>query len=409
MMSLFFKDIDKAFDWRTLIDDINQEQFYNPFCKSNDYYSIFKHIICSMLRSHEIILLDSDFSESEMKTLTNQTDFEHLTEKLDPLDPPIKNKTELIRRLKCTSELWKITLYTSGTTGLPKKVSHSYKTITRFVKYSRHNINDIWGFAYNPTHMAGLQVFFQALLNGNSMVNLFQLSVEGVYREIEINKITHVSATPTFYRLLLPHDKSYPSVRRITSGGEKFNERMSLQLTEVFPNAKINNVYASTEAGTLFASDNDEFTLKHELGELVKIEDNELIIHQSLLGESEMRTAEWYRTGDLVELISSSPLKFRFVSRKNEMINVGGYKVDPNEVEEYILMIPGIKDARVFGKHNSVLGNLICCELVCEDERLTEPDIRTFLQSKLQEFKIPRMFTFSDKISITRTGKTKRS
>ena len=408
-MALFFRDIDDAIDWSVLISDINQDQEYNPYCKSNDYYSVFKRIIISMLRSKELILLDSDFSDSELETLTNQTDFESFSIDLDQINPPIKNKSDLIEQLRCTSDLWKITLYTSGTTGIPKKVTHSFKSITRFVKYSRRNEKSVWGFAYNPTHMAGLQVFLQALLNGNSIINIFQLSTEEIYKEIEMNEITHISATPTFYRLLLPHNRSFPSVQRITSGGEKFNERMNLQLNEVFPNAKISNVYASTEAGTLFASDNNDFTVKPEFKDLVKIEDNELIIHKSLLGESEMNVEEWYHTGDLIELISGKPLKFRFVSRKNEMINVGGYKVDPNEVEEYIMMIPGVKDARVFAKYNSVIGNLICCELVCEDKQLKESDIRTFLQSKLQEFKIPRMFTFSDKISTTRTGKTKRS
>jgi acyl-coenzyme A synthetase/AMP-(fatty) acid ligase len=408
-MALFFKDRDKAIDWSMLINDINQDQEYNRYCKSVDYYSVFKQIIISMLRSKELILLDSDFSDSELETLTNQTDFESFSIDLDQIDPPIKNKSDLIEQLSSTSDLWRITLYTSGTTGIPKKVTHSFKSITRFVKYSRQNEESIWGFAYNPTHMAGLQVLLQALLNGNSIVNLFQLSTDNIYKEIEKNEITHISATPTFYRLLLPQNNRYPSVQRITSGGEKFNEKMSLQLSEVFPNAKITNVYASTEAGTLFASDNNDFTVKSEFKNLVKIEENELIIHKSLLGESEMSMEEWYHTGDLIELVSNVPLKFRFVSRKNEMINVGGYKVDPNEVEEYIRMIPGIRDARVYAKYNSVIGNLICCELVSEDNQIKEAEIRAFLQSKLQEFKIPRIITFSDKISTTRTGKTKRS
>ena len=408
-MALFFKDRNNAIDWSTLITEINEEREYNLYCRSEDYFTVFKCIIISMLHGCEIILLDSDFSESELKTLTNQTDFDRFFHTLDKIDPPIQSKSELIEKLRHTSEHWKITLYTSGTTGLPKKVSHNYNSITRFVRHSKQNEKSVWGFAYNPTHMAGLQVFLQALLNGNSMVKLFQLSAEDIFREIEKNAISHISATPTFYRLLLPHTEKYPSVRRVTSGGEKFSEQIRLQLQKVFPNAKINNVYASTEAGTLFASDNNEFTIKKEIEDLVKIEDNELIIHRSLLGESEMKVEEWYHTGDLIELISSSPLKFRFISRKNEMINVGGYKVDPNEVEEYIMKIPGIKDARVFAKYNSVLGNLICCEIVCEDQRIEEKDIRNFLQSKLQEFKIPRMFTFSERVSTTRTGKIKRS
>lgn len=78
-----------------------------------------------------------------------------------------------------------MTLFTSGTTGLPKSVSHSFASITRQVKKSERHINDIWGFAFNPTHMAGLQVFFQALLNKNSIIRLFGLDTKEIIREIK--------------------------------------------------------------------------------------------------------------------------------------------------------------------------------------------------------------------------------
>ncbi len=106
---------------------------------------------------------------------------------------------ELIEKLRNISDDWKVTLYTSGTTGIPKKVTHNFNSITRFVKISERNTNSIWGFAYNPTHMAGIQVFFQALLNGNAIVRLFGLSANEIHREINENFITHISATPTFY------------------------------------------------------------------------------------------------------------------------------------------------------------------------------------------------------------------
>lgn len=300
-------------------------------------------------------------------------------------------------------------MFTSGTTGIPKKVSHDFKSITRFVKVSERNEKSIWGFAYNPTHMAGIQVFFQALLNGNSIVRLFGLNTKDIYTEIKNNEITHISATPTFYRLLLPCSETFPSVERITSGGEKFNEKTFKQLNEIFPNAKITNVYASTEAGTLFASQNDIFSVRPEYEHLIHIENNELLVHSSLMGSTETNVDEWYNTGDVIEIVSKKPLKFRFVNRKSEMINVGGYKVNPLEVEEAILALTGIKNVRVYSKSNSVLGNIICCEVVTNSNQITESSIRTFLQSKIQEFKIPRIIRFVDELSTTRTGKLKRN
>ena len=411
-MNLFFRDSKQnvIISWEELIDHINEASTYNPYCKSADYYQVFKHIITSMVIGKEVILLDSDFTKSELINLTEHSNYENFSELVDKDKLSIlSEKEQLIEKLRNTCDDWKLTLFTSGTTGIPKKVTHSFDSIARFVKISERNEKSIWGFAYNPTHMAGVQVFLQALLNGNPVVRLFGLSNKEIYNEIKVNGITNISATPTFYRLLLPCEETFVSVKRITSGGEKFNEKTSLQLKEIFPNSKITNVYASTEAGSLFASENDVFSIKPEFSGLIKVENDELLIHNSLMGASDMNIKEWYYTGDLIETISEEPLKFRFISRKSDIINVGGYKVNPLEVEETILSISGIKNVRVYPKSNSVLGNIICCEVISDDDQLSESSIRTFLQSKIQEFKIPRIIRFVDKLSTTRTGKIKRN
>ena len=300
-------------------------------------------------------------------------------------------------------------MYSSGSTGIPKKVKHSFKSITRFVKISERNAKSVWGFAFNPSHMAGVQVFFQALLNGNTIIRLFDLPANDIKRSIKENKITHISATPTFYSMLLPCDDSFPSVLRVTSGGEKYNSKTTSQLSLLFPNAKLTNVYATTETGTLLASENDIFRIKPEYEHLIRIENNELIINNVLMGNSDFSFDEWYRTGDIIEVVANVPLKFRFVSRKSEVINTGGYKVNPLEVEEAIMEIPNIKNVRVYSRPNSILGNIVCCDVVCDNDLIDELWIRTFLQKRIQEFKIPRFIRFVEKIAVSRTGKTKRN
>lgn len=410
-MDYFYSDIskDQKVTWRKLLYDLNNSAVYNPYCFQQDFYSVFKHIILSLLLEKKIILLDSDLSEDEIQKLTR---LNKINEDKFPIDesekPSLKNKVELIEQIKNVSSNWTISLFTSGTTGLPKKVKHTFQSITRFVKISDNNKANVWGFAYNPTHMAGMQVFFQALLNGNTIIKLFGLSKEQVFDSIKNFDITNISATPTFYRLLLPTKGGFNSVKRITSGGEKFDGKITEQLKQIFPNAKLTNVYASTEAGTLFAADDNSFTIKSKIKPFVKIQNNELLIHKSLMGKIEFSNAEWYPTGDIVKIVSENPLQFQFVSRKNEMINVGGYKVNPYEVEETIRKVEGIQDVRVFSKSNSILGNIICCEIIKTSSEIDELSIRSYLQSKLQEFKIPRVIKFTDKISTTRTGKIKR-
>jgi acyl-coenzyme A synthetase/AMP-(fatty) acid ligase len=257
--------------------------------------------------------------------------------------------------------------------------------------------------------MAGIQVFLQAFANLNPLINIFNQPREGIYKVIEEYGITHISATPTFYRLLMPFEKEFTNVQRITFGGEKSDENLYEHIRRIFPNAKINNIYASTEAGFLFVSKGENFIIPENIRDKIKIIDNELLVHYSLLGSSDNLKLdnEYYQTGDLIEWVNYEKGEFKFKSRKNELINIGGYKVNPNEVEEALEKMTEIKQAIVYGKKNSVLGNVLCADVVL-NKPITEIDIRKNLSKILQDFKIPRRIKFIDEIELTRTGKIKR-
>lgn len=407
---LFYKDSAErlSVSYSRLLQDIKETDSFKPFCKSHSYYDVFRNIIVSLLVDKEIVLLDSDFSDVEIEKLIGTPSL--LGQEVSIDIPSGISEENLAGFIRQNASSWRITLFTSGTTGLPKRVSHTFESITRFVRNGDKHQNDVWGFAYNPTHMAGLQVFFQALLNQNPMIRLFGLDKKTIVHEVRENRITNISATPTFYRLLLPAEDACPSVTRITSGGEKFDEHALTLLQEMFPNARITNVYASTEAGTLFASKGNEFTIKEEIEHLIKVEEHELFLHKSLMGESSglQTEGDWYATGDLIEVTGHSPFTFHFISRKNELINVGGYKVNPIEVEEIIRLCPGVLDVSVYAKKNAILGNVVCCEIVRNSEDMTELFLREFLRDKLQEFKIPRFVKFVANLQTTRTGKISR-
>ena len=412
MPELFYIDNNKNREicWESLIADINSTKEFCPYIHDEDYYQVFKQIIISLLLNQEVTLVDSDFSSEELQGLFDGV---KLVEKVPVKIPEIgQDRLSLIKKLTDSDKSnWRITLFTSGTTGLPKKVSHTFESISRFVHKSERHNDDVWGYAYNATHMAGVQVFFQALMNGNTIVKLFKESRQDIFDLIRRYSVTHISSTPTFYRLLLPSDSVFPSVKRLTSGGEKFDSTTLASLNSMFPNAKITNVYASTEAGTLFASKGDTFILKAAMDGLVKVENGLLYIHKTLLGQSESIKLEgdWYKTGDIVDVINDSPLEFKFVSRQNEMINVGGYKVNPEEVEQALREIDSIKDVVVYAKPNRLLGNVVCCDIIpIKSETIDELAIRKYLSTRLQDFKIPRLFKIVDEISTTRSGKVKR-
>ena len=410
MKKIFYAEPDTGFEktYADLIQDIGNATIYNSYCKSSSFYEVFKHIVFSLVLGKEIILLDADFSKEEVAKLVGDASTLDVHKSVNP--NRLTDFESLIKCIEKNKDKWSITIFTSGTTGLPKKVSHSFESITRTVQTSEKHVDDIWGFAYNPTHMAGLQVFFQAFLNQNTIVRLFQYERKKIFQAIDQYNITHISSTPTFYRLLLPIEQLFNNVLRLTSGGEKFDKQTLEQLKLMFPSAKITNVYASTEAGTLFASKDEIFKLKVKWNHLVKIEQGELLVHRQLMGLFDNKQIEddWYNTGDLVEVLSENPLSFKFISRNSEMINVGGYKVNPNEIEDIIRSIKGVQDVFVYGKSNKVIGNIVCCDVIKEDNSLTELQILNFLRGKIQEFKIPRIIKFVDKLEITRTGKVSR-
>ena len=401
----FLYDNGKEYGYDSLIRSINGSTSYYPYYKTSDLFSFFTNLIKALVVSEPLVLLDSDINPSEIDGL----DDSRINVARNIVPKYFQSMDEIVSAIQTSKS--EITIFTSGTTGQPKKVLHNITTLTRSVRTGDKYKNQVWAYAYNPTHMAGLQVFFQAFENQNTLINVFNQSREYVYQQIKAMNITHMSATPTFYRLLLPFEDAYDSVIRVTLGGEKSDQHLYDSIKKIFPNAKINNVYASTEAGSLFAAKGDCFLIPTAIKDKFRVVENELLIHKSLLGSSDSFkfTDGYYHSGDLIEWVDEAAGLFRFKSRKNELINVGGYKVNPGEVEVTITDIEGVKQALVYGKANSILGNVLCADVVLEPgAELKEIDIKKILGTQLQDFKIPRRIKFVDDILLTRTGKMKR-
>jgi acyl-coenzyme A synthetase/AMP-(fatty) acid ligase len=394
------------------MDEILNSSENQHVVKNNNPYIVFLNILKNLSCKQTSIILDANFSDEEIASLDLEVNIE-ATYVSSP-DKSINNIRSFISFLQTNKNNLYIDIYTSGTTGKPQKITQPLSNIIRSVKIDTQNADDVWAFAYNPTHFAGLQVFFQALFNQNSMIYCFHGNFETVAADLYKYSVNRLSCTPTFIKMLIPFlTQKLPLVKTLTFGGEKFDQNVKTKLLDIFPSARIVNVYASTEGGSLLATDGEYFKIPNRYTGLIKIDSGKhLLIHKSLTGVSNRLDIqdEWYNTGDLVEYIDD--LRFKIIGRSSDIINVGGYKVHPSEVEQVIRQVKDVKDLIVYGRKNSLTGSVIAADIIVNseaDKDTVKKKIIEIAKNSLQEWKMPRILNFVDKFELTHTGKIKRN
>lgn len=394
--------------WAELWEELRMERIaLRTTCWPTDTRDALLELSRALVTGAPLTLLDADATRHE---LTGQG-----------MDPDVVNQVtlwpgrpdltvELLSGLATGGSAMRLGLYTSGTTGQPHRVEHNVATLARAVRVGERHREAVWGLAFSPTHIAGVQVWLQATANGNPLVDLTRGSPGAILDAIAEHGVTHLSATPTYFRLLLAQSRILPDVRSIALGGEGSDASLHRRLRETFPGARLRNIYASTEAGTLLESDGEAFGIPESLRSQLVVREGRLWVHRSLLGDSlQADDVEWHDTGDSLEVISEAPLRFRFSSRRRDWINVGGMKVNPSEVEEVLRDHPQVVDALVYGRRSTLVGQLVCAEVVAADPFPTEATLRAFATARLQPFKIPRMIRFVSQLAMSRNGKARRS
>lgn len=409
-MNFFIDEANKIkISYDDLVARMNAKKEIKKYIYSSNIEDVVTNFVASLYYGYDVVLLDGDFSSKEL-TLLNVTKEDLKSKELLKNDKKIKNIDEVIEKIKDNINAVQIAIYTSGTTRAPKKFIHPLSLLMRNIKISEKHSSDIWGFAYNITHFAGVQVFLQALMNKNPIINLFNKNLDNADMLLKKYKCTCISATPTFYRnFIFVHNEVNVNIKYATFGGEKFDNALIVKAKNKFPNAKIRNIYASTEVGSLLSGLNDSFKIPEKLKSLVKISsENHLLIHSSLLEKNRI-IDDWYDTNDIVAMNEDGT--FKILSRDSDFINVGGYKVNPEEVESCILQINGVLDVAVIGRANSVLGNILIAN-IRKDEKYADTELKKkildTLKSELQYFKIPRIINFVDNIERNRSGKKVR-
>jgi acyl-coenzyme A synthetase/AMP-(fatty) acid ligase len=316
-------------------------------------------------------------------------------------------------------------LSTSGTTGTPKPVCHSVASLTHTSKIDfQRGTSSRWGLLYDYTRFAGLQVVLQSLLSGSLLIAPdLMLPLDDQLAFLAEHDCTHLSGTPTLWRkIILSRYSNRLPLRQITLGGEIADARILTTLRRLFPSSRITHIYASTEAGVVFSiSDGREgfpaaFLTAPPPGVAICIRDERLFVRTAqtetrYLGtDTPFTTADGFiDTGDTVTLRDD---RFVFLGRADGVINVGGNKCHPEEIERVLLGCRGVLTARVLARKSPITGALVAAEIVPAAD---EPDldqlrgrILSHCRIIMEPYKVPVDIRFVPEILMADSGKMTR-
>lgn len=319
-----------------------------------------------------------------------------------------------------------VLLTTSGTTGTPKIARHGFDRLAGRIRLPADlSQPSVWLLAYHPASFAGMQVLLTALSGGGKLLSDAGLTVPALADLARRFGATHISATPTFWRallMILGESCARLPLRQATLGGERVDQAILDRIKALFPDAGVTHIYASTEAGALFAVRDGragfpaawlEQTVE---GVQLRLRDGVLQVRSPRAmhgyvpgtGADPLTSDGWMDTRDRAGVVGD---RIEFLGRRDAMINVGGGNVSPEEVEAVLLQVPGIADVRVSGLKNPISGEVVCAELVVQPGHAADEVRRAALalaRRELQPYQVPRVVRVVDVIEYSESGKKVR-
>ena len=331
-------------------------------------------------------------------------------------------------RLPSASRATEWVLLTSGTTGVPKMAVHSLAGLTAPIGRGKADGAVVWGTFYDIRRYGGLQIFLRTVLSNAALV----LSSAGDSTADHLDRlgrhgVTHLSGTPSHWRRALMS----PAIRKISPryvrlSGEIADQAVLDNLRHTFPEASIGHAYASTEAGVAFevtdgrAGFPAEFIERRRSGVAMKVLHGSLHIRSPraashYLGvDASLRDKDGFiDTGDMVELRGG---RYVFAGRRGGIINIGGLKVHPEEIEAVINRHPQVRMSLVRPKASPVTGSIVIADVVLKSQhpdagaelQAVKGDILKLCRDALPRHKVPAAISFVTTLDVAATGKLVR-
>lgn len=322
----------------------------------------------------------------------------------------------------CNNNQPGLVLFSSGSTGEPKAMIHNLDNLVNSYQGKKQkNLNMLVFLMFD--HIGGLNTLLNTLAMGAKIVLPNSRNPEDIACLIEKHQIHVLPASPTFLNMMLMarvqerYDLS--TLKMITYGTEPMPESLLKKLKHTFTRTKLLQTFGTSETGIAQTSSRSSDSLE------VKIDDPNLqykIVSGELWLKSKTQvmgylnaTMEnftedgWFKTGDLVEELEGGYLKIK--GRAKEVINVGGEKVLPAEVESVVLELNFVEDCLVFGEKNAITGQMVAIQVVVKDgfeQKEAKNLIRKYCKEQLDTYKVPAKFNFVEKTNFGERFKKKR-
>ena len=311
-----------------------------------------------------------------------------------------------------------LVLFSSGTSGAPKAMVQDFSKLLASYE-SRHESDLVMLALLGFDHIGGLNTLVNSLAAGSLLVIPASRSPADVASAVARHRVAILPASPTFLNLLLAAGVTaeLASLRVITYGTEPMPESLLVRLKAAFPRVRFIQTFGTSETGITRTSSPEAGStfLRFDDPDLEwKVIDDELWLRSRtqiagyLNASNERFTADgWFRTGDKVEQGPGGTL--RILGRLGEMINVGGEKLMPAEVESVVLSVPGVADCRVRGEPHPLTGQTVAVDVVTllPDHEALRSAIRGACHERLARHKIPTRVTFVPSVSGARMKKTR--
>jgi acyl-CoA synthetase (AMP-forming)/AMP-acid ligase II len=355
-------------------------------------------------------------SDSEVNKRVNESSASHiLTIDGDSVDYQSTDHTgsedTLLKDLKKNKKPG-LVLFSSGSTGEPKAMVHDLdRLISSYKGKSTKSLRILVFLMFD--HIGGINTLFNAVATGLTMVLPQNRDATYVASLIEKHGVNILPASPTFLNLLLMsnahRDYDLSSLRLITYGTEPMPDSLLTRLHEQFPRAKFVQTFGTSETGInkTKSKSSDSTYMKLAEGDIEhKIVDGELWLRsdtqiEGYINRSNENFTEdgWFKTGDIVEEDDDGYIKI--VGRSKEVINVGGEKVKPTEVESEVMKMDKVDDCLAYGEDNPITGEVVNIDVVWSDSNDKgdiRKEIKQFCNDKMPKHKIPAKINLVEEV-----------